>query len=140
LQFCTENTSGLWFWPDDLRIAVTKYRYARDPVCFVACALYAANRWCLPATLKGPFLRNHFNDCLLIPAALPLILWLQRRFRLRLSDAPPDWREVLLHLVVWSIAAEVVGPRLFSCATGDIWDVVAYAAGAVVATVIWSIR
>jgi len=106
----------------------------------VACVLYVANRWCLPTALKGPFLRNHFNDCLLIPAALPLILWLQRRLRLRHSDAPPDWREVLLHLAVWSIAAEVVGPRLFSRATGDIWDVVAYTAGAIVATVIWSIQ
>jgi hypothetical protein len=121
-----------------LRVVVKKYGYARDPVCIVACALYAANRWCLPATMKGPFLRNHFDDCLLIPAALPLVLWLQHKLRLRTSDAPPDWREVFLHLVIWSIAAEVVGPRLFAHATGDVWDVVAYTAGAIVATVIWS--
>ncbi len=114
-----------------------KFGYARDPVCFISCAFYGANRWCLPIALKGPFLRNHFDDLLLIPAALPLILWLQRRFRLRTSDAPPDWREVLMHLVVWSIAAEIIGPHLFSHAMGDVWDVVAYTAGAVVATVIW---
>lgn len=117
-----------------------KYGYARDPVCLISCAFYAANRWCLPATLKGPFLRNHFDDLLLIPAALPLILWLQCGLRLRTTDAPPDWREVLMHLVVWSVAAEVVGPHLFSHATGDILDVVAYTAGAVVATVIWSAK
>jgi len=109
-------------------------------VCLISCAFYAANRWCLPATLKGPFLRNHFDDLLLIPAALPLILWLQCGLRLRTTDAPPDWREVLMHLVVWSVAAEVVGPHLFSHATGDILDVVAYTAGAVVATVIWSAK
>jgi hypothetical protein len=45
-------------------------------VCLISCTFYAANRWCLPVTLKGPFLRNHFDDLLLIPAALPLILWL----------------------------------------------------------------
>jgi hypothetical protein len=118
---------------------VKKYGYARDPVCLISCTFYAANRWCLPVTLKGPFLRNHFDDLLLIPAALPLILWLQRQLRLRTSDAPPDWREVLMHLVVWSVAAEVVGPRLFSHATSDIWDVVAYAAGAAVATILWSV-
>jgi len=118
---------------------VKKYGYAWDPVCLVACALYATNRWLLPLSLKGPFLRNHFDDLLLIPAALPLILWLQRRLRLRAADAPPDWREVLLHLVVWSVAAEVVGPRLFARATGDIWDVAAYSAGAVVATLLWSV-
>ena len=115
-----------------------KYGYARDPVCLVACAFYAANRWGLPATLRGPFLRNHFNDLLLIPAALPPILWLQRRLCLRHSDTPPNWQEVLLHLVVWSVAAEVVGPHLFAHATGDICDVAAYSAGAAVATVLWS--
>ena len=63
----------------------------------------------------------------------------QRRLRLRTTDTPPDWREVLMHLAVWPIAAEVVGPHLFSHATGDILDVVAYIAGAVVATVLWSL-
>lgn len=118
---------------------MTKYRYALDPVCLVACTLYAANRWCLPATFKSPFLRDHFDDCLLIPAALPLVLWVQRKLRLRTSDLPPNWREVLLHLTVWSIAAEVIGPHLFSRATGDVWDVVAYTVGAAVAWGIWSI-
>jgi len=117
---------------------VKKYGYARDPVCFTACSLYAANRWAMPAALSGPFLRNHFNDLLLVPAALPLILWVQRRLRLRPADTPPDWREVLLHLIVWSVAAEVVGPLLFARATGDIRDVAAYAAGALVAAVFWS--
>jgi hypothetical protein len=117
---------------------VKRYRYFLDPVCVIACGLYAVNRWCVPLALKGPFLRNHFDDLLLIPAALPLILWLQRRLRLRTVDIPPDWREIGMHLVVWSIAAEVIGPRLFPQATGDIWDVAAYTAGAVVAGVIWS--
>lgn len=115
-----------------------KYRYALDPVCLVSCAFYAANRWGIPTAFKGPFLRNHFDDILLIPAALPLILWLQRRLRLRTVDTPPDWREVVMHWVVWSVAAELVGPRLFAHATGDIWDAVAYAAGAVVASAIWN--
>lgn len=134
-----QNPPGLRLWPGDLRVALKKYGYARDPVCLIACALYAANRWCMPIALKGPFLRNHFADLLLIPAALPLILWVQRRLRLRTTDTPPDWREVLMHLAVWPIAAEVVGPHLFSHATGDILDVVAYIAGAVVATVLWSL-
>ena len=116
-----------------------KYGYARDPVCLVSCLLYAINRWGLAAAAKGPFLRYYFNDLLLIPAALPLMLWLQRRLRLRPADTPPDWREVLLHLVVWSVAAEVVGPHLFARATGDIWDVAAYALGAAVASICWSL-
>lgn len=116
-----------------------KFRYALDPVCLVACALYVANRWCLPASIKGPFLREHFDDCLLIPAALPLVLWVQRKLGLRASDAPPNTNEVLLHLVIWSLAAEVIGPRLFSRATGDVWDVAAYTVGAAVAWAVWRV-
>ena len=116
---------------------MTRFGYGRDRLCWLACTLYAVNRWVLPATWKNPFLRNYFDDLLLIPAALPLMLWLQRRLGLRKTDAPPDWREVLLHLVIWSFAAEVIGPRLFQRATGDAWDVVAYAAGAIIATLVW---
>ena len=117
-----------------------RYGYARDPVCWISCLCYAANRWGLPAAWKGPFLREHFNDCLFIPAALPLMLRLERRLDLRRVDTPPHWKEVLYHLVIWSVAAEVVGPHVFARATGDVWDVVAYAAGAAVATVIWARR
>ncbi|MFT3867808.1 MAG: hypothetical protein QM715_04855 [Nibricoccus sp.] len=137
---CSEGSAGFGVRLGDLRFIVTKYRYALDPVCLVACVLYAANRWCLPATFKGPFLRNHFNDSLLIPAALPLVLWVQRKLRLRRSDAKPNGKEVLLHLVIWSVAAEIIGPLLFSHATGDLWDVVAYTSGALVAWLIWNIR
>lgn len=114
-----------------------RFGYARDPLCWVACGFYAANRWGLPNVLKNAFLRHHFNDLLFVPAALPLLLWVQRRLGLRTADRFPDWREVVLHWLVWSLAAEVVGPRLFPRATGDVWDVVAYAVGAAVAAAIW---
>ena len=113
------------------------YGYARDPVCVIACACYGVNRWVLPVTLRGAFLRNYFNDSLLIPAALPLVLWLQARFGLRPAGAKPQRSEILLHVIIWSVAAEVVAPLLFSRATGDPWDVVAYASGAFVAGLIW---
>lgn len=114
-----------------------KFGYARDWVCCVACVLYAVNRWGVPSGAKNVFFRDHFNDLLFIPAALPLMLWVERRFGLRETDAPPGWGEVSLHLVVWSVAAEVVGPWLFAHATADVWDVVAYAVGAAVAALIW---
>jgi membrane-associated PAP2 superfamily phosphatase len=91
----------------------------------------------IPPAWKGPFLRNHFDDTLLIPAALPLILWMQRKLGLRTTDHRPTWSEILLHFVIWSIAAEVVAPHLFANATGDPWDVVAYAGGALAAGLIW---
>ncbi len=115
------------------------FAYWRDPVCIVACLLYAVNRWCVPLELKGAFLRNHFNDTLLIPAALPLMLWLQRGLGLRATDGKPTWTEVFSHLLIWSIAAELVGPRFFASATADLRDVAAYAAGAFVAKILWQL-
>lgn len=114
-----------------------RFRYVRDPACLLACTLYALNRWVIAPRTSVAFLHNQFDDSLLIPAALPPLLWVQRMLGLRPNDAMPGWAEVLLHLVVWSIAAEVVAPHLFKHAVGDIWDVVAYTVGAVLATLWW---
>jgi hypothetical protein len=116
---------------------VTRFRYSFDPLCLVASGSYAVNRWLIPATLKGAFLRGHFADVLLIPAALPPMLWLQRRLGMRPADDAPAWSEIVLHLIVWSIAAEVIAPQLFARATADVWDVVAYAGGALLAGIFW---
>lgn len=116
-----------------------RFSYVRDPACLLACAGYVANRWALRPLgwASGPFMRGHFNDLLLIPAALPLLLWLQRRLGLRTVDTPPSWREIALHLVVWSIAAEALAPLLGLHATGDWLDVAAYTAGALAAGCWW---
>jgi hypothetical protein len=121
---------------------VKKFGYARDPLCVLACAGYAANRWVLRPLgwASGPFMRGHFNDTLLIPAALPLILWVHRRTGLRADDAPPSWREIGLHWLVWSIAAEAIAPLIWRHAVGDWLDVAAYAGGAVVAGCVWQWR
>lgn len=116
-----------------------RFAYARDPLCLAACACYGLNRWVLPLALKGVFLRGYFDDTLLIPAALPLLLLLQRRLGLRTTDARPQWGEILLHVVVWSVAAELVAPHLFAHATGDPWDVAAYAGGALVSGLLWQL-
>lgn len=118
---------------------MTRFRYAADPVCVAACTAYALNRWLVPLSLKGPFLRQHFADTLLIPAALPLLLWLHARLGLRPAAQRPSWREILLHLAVWSVAAEMLAPMLSRHATGDPWDVAAYAAGALCSGLLWQL-
>ena len=115
-----------------------RFGYVRDPLCLAACACYATNRWLIPHAFKGVFLRDYFSDVLLIPAALPLVLGLHRLLGLRADDTPPRWSEITLHLVVWSIAAELIAPHFFVRATGDAWDVVAYASGAVAAGLVWN--
>lgn len=114
-----------------------RFGYAADPLCLVACLLYAANRWWFAERMGGSFLAGYFNDVLLIPAGLPVALWLQRRVGCRTHDRFPRWSEIALHLAVWSITAEGIVPALVSHATGDAWDLAAYTAGAVVAGCWW---
>lgn len=116
---------------------MTRFRYARDPVCLAAVVAYAVNRWVVPGTFKGVFLRDYFDDALLIPAALPLVLWLHQKLKWRPAEARPTWAEIVMHWAVWSVAAELVAPHFFVRATADPWDVAAYAAGALVAGLIW---
>lgn len=107
-----------------------RFGYALDPLCLIACALYALNRWWWRDRVGGVFLHGYFNDLLLIPAALPVVLWVQRRCGLRNADDRPHWAEISLHTVAWSFAAEWIMPHLTSRATGDWKDVAAYVAGA----------
>jgi hypothetical protein len=117
---------------------VKAFGYGRDPLCLIAIGLYALNRWGGKPNLDVRFLHDHFNDLLLIPAALPLVLWIQRKLGWRCHDRFPEPKEIMLHLVVWGLIAEVAGPHLFAHATGDWRDLVAYAAGAIVAGLWWS--
>lgn len=113
------------------------FRYALDPLCLLGCSAYALNRWIMKPRLASGFLHSYFNDLWLIPCALPLILWLQRRSGLRLDDAAPRWSEIWFHLVIWALIAEVIAPH-FLKVTGDPLDVLAYATGAVAAGWWWN--
>jgi len=79
-----------------------------------------------------------FNDLLLIPAALPPLLWLQRQLGLRSHDLAPSASEIFGHWLVWSLVCEGLGPLLFQRAVADWHDIIAYAVGALVAGLWWS--
>lgn len=116
-----------------------RFRYGLDPLCLLACSLYAACRWLIRPHTTAVFWHGYSTDYLLIPAALPLLLWVYRRLGLRANDAWPTWGEIGLSLVVWSAAAEGLAPFLFKSATGDWWDVLAYAVGAILAGAWWTL-
>jgi hypothetical protein len=116
---------------------VKAFAYWRDRLFITCCALYVLNRWGLKPLVTSPFFHGQFNDLLLIPCALPPVLWLQRKSRLRSHDAPPTVGEIVGHLAVWSVLFEIIGPRMMTV-TGDVRDVVAYAAGALVAGLWWN--
>lgn len=103
----------------------------------LACGLYLLNRLWLRAQVGGPFLRGYFNDLMVIPAALPFVLWLHARLGWRDRPALPTAGEILGHVAVWSLVCEVVGPHLNRRAVGDPLDVLAYAAGGALAWLWW---
>jgi len=117
---------------------MTRFGYLRDRLFLAAAAGYGLNRWLLKPLIPSPFLRGHFNDLLLIPAALPVVLCVQRFLGLRKHDLPPSWSEMVLHLVVWSVVCEFIGPFWLHHGTADLWDLVAYALGGVAACHWWN--
>ena len=118
-------------------LKASKFRYLGDSLFLAAIALYALNRWLIKPHVHSAFMRFHFNDCLLIPAALPPLLFVQRRLKLRPHNEMPTAAEITLYAVFWSILFEVIGPHLFHRATGDVWDAVAYICGAILAWLWW---
>jgi len=82
------------------------------------------------------FLHSHFDDLLLIPCALPLFLFVQRKLNWRQHDLPPTAGEILGHLLIWSVLFEWIGPKLMRT-VGDFRDVLAYIAGAILAALWW---
>ena len=113
------------------------FGYLRDRLFLTSCLLYALNRWVLKPRVHSAFLHDHFNDLLLIPCALPPLLWLQRRLNLRPDDRPPTVGEIALYVVIWSILFEVLGPHIMPWTVGDPWDAVAYVAGGILAGLWW---
>jgi hypothetical protein len=116
-----------------------RFLYAADPLCLIAAGLYLINRFWAKQHLgvAHSFLRNHLDDCLFIPAALPLLLWLFRRLRLRVTGEPPALHEVIQWIVLWSVMFEWLFPRILHKGTADWYDVLCYAGGGVVALVFW---
>ena len=114
-----------------------KFRYLGDGLFLLCCCLYAFNRWYVKPRVQSPFMLFHFNDTLLIPCALPVLLFMQRRLKLRMTDELPTAGEIVLHLVVWSILFEAIGPHIMPGVVGDPWDVVSYTAGGILAWFWW---
>jgi hypothetical protein len=114
-----------------------RFLYLRDPLFLVGCAAYAINRWLVKPHVHIGFFHSYFNDCWLIPCALPPVLWLHRRFGLRSHDAPPRVSEIVTHLIFWSLLFEWIGPKYVQHAVGDPLDALAYAVGALAAGLWW---
>jgi len=115
-----------------------KFGYIWDPLCLAALVAYAVNRWLLIPIVPSAFLHGTFNDLLLIPAALPPVLWIQRQLGWRTHNRPPTPAEIFGHWAIWSLVCEGLAPRILTRAVADFHDVVAYGIGALFAGLWWN--
>lgn len=127
-----------------------RFGYLHDRLFTFTLAAYALNRLLVLPHLAGfvrlrlpwawPFLHSHLDDLLLMPVALPVVLWLQRLTGLRHHDQPPGWLEMLAHLAIWSVMCKIVGPAYCHIGVADPWDVLYFAAGGGAACCWWNRR
>jgi len=111
------------------RLALMRARLL-EPLFITSVCLYTANtRLVGHLTSASPFFRNHFNDPLLVPCALPPLLCLVSLLGVRKDRRDASGFEVILCLLVWSAMFEVLGPSMFQAATGDFRDIAAYWVG-----------
>jgi hypothetical protein len=127
---------------------MNRFGYLHDRLFGFSLAAYALNRLVLLPHFGGlirahlpwawPFLHGHFDDLLLIPAALPVVLWLQKIAGLRPHDRPPSWPEMFGHLAVWSVMAKLVGPYWLHVGVADPWDLLFFTGGGIAAMLCWN--
>src|SRR5271170_6666617 len=97
-----------------------RFGYLHDRLFLLALGMYALNRLVILPHFgflirsrfpwSWSFLHSHLDDVLMMPAALPVVLWIQRQLIWRTHDEPPGWDEMAGHLAVWSLMCKVVGP------------------------------
>ncbi len=124
----------------DVCAVVRRFRYLCDPLCLAACGAYLVNRLWLKSAFPSDLLHCWFNDFWVIPAALPPVLWVQRKLRWRADDRAPTVLEIAMHLGIWSLICEWIGPMLVPGRTGDWGDVLAYSLGALASGLWWHRR
>ena len=88
--------------------------------------------------INSNFTSSYLNDLLLVPVVLPIILFCSRIFHFRPNDAPPKIMEIVLPLLIWSLAFEFVAPHFFNLGTPDFFDVITYFVGGIISWLIWN--
>ena len=127
---------------------MNRFGYLQDKLFQVSLLAYAGNRLFIRPHLAGffhshlhwiwPFLHSHLDDLLLIPAALPVVLWIQKVTGLRKHDHPPGWLEMAAHFAVWSVMCKIIGPFWLHIGVADPWDVLFFAAGGAASCFWWN--
>lgn len=107
-----------------------KFRYLTDPLFLVTVVIYLLNRFIFEPYIPCSFFSSYVNDLICIPFCVPIMLWGMRITRARRHDLPPTLAEIMIPLLVWSIAFELIFPNvgpLVGRAIADPNDILCYA-------------
>lgn len=117
-----------------------KFRYLLDPLFLFAFALYIVNKLLLFSFnwWGSKFVNSYLNDFLLIPVLIPIILYVSKRLNCRKYSFPPMFVEIIIPLVIWSIAFEFIGPFYVKKGISDPFDVLAYCLGGFFSWLFWN--
>lgn len=117
-----------------------RFKYMLDRLFLSALAIYILNKWLVPDHLKKgiEFFDSYLNDILFPAVAFPIMLFITKICGARKVDVPPQLKEMIPPLIIWSIGFEFVGPYYFDRGTADIIDVLAYFTGGIGSWMFWN--
>ena len=117
------------------------FKYLSDPLFQLSSMTYVFNKISLFFSYGSDWVRvfiaSYLSDLLLVPVTIPIILFCSKALGLRPQSLPPSLLELAIPVLIWSIAFEVIGPRVFGRGVSDPVDVVAYCVGGFVSWLIW---
>lgn len=118
----------------------TQFRYIRDPVFVVSVSLYLITKFIIleNGIFKPGFIASYFNDFLLVPVVLPILLFFCKKLNLRLVDIPPTFLELIIPLLIWSALFEFIFPYFIPKGTADLLDILFYFLGGFLSWMIWN--
>ena len=117
-----------------------KFRYLTDPLFLATVILYVLNRYIFEPYIPCSFFTSYVNDLICIPFCVPIMLWMMRITRARRHDLPPTPSEIMIPLLIWSFAFELVFPNFgpfVGRTIADPNDILCYAIGACFAAFFW---
>ena len=101
-------------------------------ILIISLISYLLNRLCLShGVYSHNLFKSYLGDFLALPIFIPVAATIQSVFGQRRNQAAPCLTEILIYWVVFSLFFEIVAPQLWSHATGDSIDVIAYLLGGV---------
>lgn len=119
------------------------FAYLADPVFIISVLLYTLNRFVFkPHHIGGWFTHGYLNDVLCLPIFVPVTLYAVRVLGVRRGHAAPRAWEIVVCFLAFVAVFQIVTPRFprVFITAGDPLDVIAYAAGGMVAHRFWTGR